>query len=148
MSVRLPPSPCSRARRRRRAGHVMTALLWAACVIPVALLGSEYHEITDIDVSSLRFGPSEALPKHNLIDKWTYNEHVQDVNLDGSMNLMLHFKIQDTGIDCGNTDAALTGTLLDGERFQGTDTFETVGCSSNRPRRGVTSRENRRRIRR
>jgi hypothetical protein len=92
-------------------------------------------------VTTLRFGPTEAASKHDLTDEWAYNEHLEDVNLDGHMDLMLHFKTQETGIVCGDTEAMLTGGLLDGMPFEGTDAFETVGCNSNRPPRGGTSRD-------
>jgi hypothetical protein len=53
---------------------------------------------------------------------------------------MLHFETQETGIGCGDTEATLNGSLLYGMLFEGTDTFETVGCNSNRPHRGMTDR--------
>jgi hypothetical protein len=105
------------------------------------MLGSEHINILDIDVTTLRFGPAQAACKHDLTDAWTYNEHLEDMNLDGFMDLMLHFETQDTGIVCGDTKATLTGTLLGGMPFEGTDTFETVGCNSSRPHRGTTGRE-------
>ncbi len=97
-------------------------------VIPVALLGSEYLGMDEVDVSTLRFGPDEASPAHDLTDEWTYNEHLEDVNLDGFMDLMTHFRTQDTGIACSDTEATLTGSLLDGVPFEGTDSLVTVGC--------------------
>jgi hypothetical protein len=110
-------------------------------VIPVAILGSEHMDVSDIDVATLRFGPGEAACKHDLTDEWTYNEHLDDVNLDGHMDLMMHYRVEGAGIACGDESATLTGSLLNGEPFAGTDTFETVGCNSNRPRRGTTSRD-------
>jgi hypothetical protein len=109
-------------------------------VIPVALLGSEDRDINGIDVTALRFGPYGAHCKHDLTDEWTYNEHVQDVNLDGYLDLMLHFETKDTGIVCGYTQAGLWGSMADRTPFEGFDTFETVGCNSNRPSRGMTDR--------
>ena len=54
--------------------------------------------------------------------------HWEDVNLDGIMDLLLHFRTQDTGITCGDESATLTGELLDGHPIEGTDTIQTVGC--------------------
>jgi hypothetical protein len=97
-------------------------------VIPVAIVGNEYFDIAQIDLASLNFGPAEAVCRHDLTDEWTYNEHLDDVNFDGYMDLMLHFNTQDTGIACGDTEATLIGALSSGVPFEGTDSIRTVGC--------------------
>jgi hypothetical protein len=97
-------------------------------VIPVALLGREDFSVADLDVTTLRFGPDEASPAHDLTDTWTYNDHMQDVNLDGFMDLMMHFLMQETGIGCGHVAATLAGNMLAGQAIEGTDSFRTVGC--------------------
>jgi hypothetical protein len=97
-------------------------------VIPVAILGSETFDVADIDVTTLRFGPNESTCKHDLTDNWMYDEHLQDVNLDGFMDLMTHFRTRDTGIECGDEAAALTGGLVSGHRIEGSDFIRTVGC--------------------
>ena len=55
---------------------------------------------------------------------------VKDINKDGLGDLLLRFKIPETGIECGDTDATLTGNTYGGESFTGTDTIVTVGCKS------------------
>ncbi len=97
-------------------------------VIPVAILGSETFDAADVDVTTLAFGPSGAPPAHNLSDTFTYNDHLQDVNLDGYSDLVVHFRTQDTDIACGDDSATLTGETLDGQPFEGTDSINTVGC--------------------
>jgi len=89
--------------------------------IPVALLGSEYFDVFDVDVTTLRFGPGEAIPTHDLTDPWTQNEHLQDVNLDGHLDLVSHYRILETGVTCGDTEAALTGSTITGIQFRGAD---------------------------
>ena len=89
--------------------------------IPVALLGSEYFDVSDVAVTTLRFGPGEAIPTHDLSDPWTYNEHLQDVNFDGHLDLVSHYRIPETGVTCGDTEAALTGSTNTGIRFRGAD---------------------------
>jgi hypothetical protein len=37
---------------------------------------------------------------------------------------------QDTGIQCGDTEASLTGQTYGGQDITGTDAIQTVGCSS------------------
>jgi hypothetical protein len=89
-------------------------------VIPVAILGTENFDVADVDVATLRFGPEEAQPRHN--------GHLEDVNFDGIMDLMLHFRMRDTGIQCGDIEATLTGSLLTGQPIEGTDSIGIVGC--------------------
>jgi hypothetical protein len=101
-------------------------------VIPVAILGGDSFDVADVDVTTLAFGPAGAPPAHNLTDSFTYNDHLQDVNLDGYMDLVTHFRTRDTGIACGDSSATLTGELLDGQPFEGTDSIQTVGCRETR----------------
>jgi hypothetical protein len=112
--------------------------------IPVAILGSQDFDVSTIDATTLVFGPNQVATRHDLGDDWTFNEHMADVNLDGFMDLMTHFKTRDTGIACGDTEATLSGTTLDGASVEGSDAIRTVGCNSNRPlptlRRGETNR--------
>ena len=72
-----------------------------------------------IDIRTVRFGPDGA----------TTNRHrVRDVNKDGVADLFLQFWIQDTGIQCGDAAATLTGDTFDGLQVTGTDSIKTVGC--------------------
>jgi len=88
-------------------------------VVPVAILGSETFDVGDVDETTLMFGT--ALPAHDLTDPNTYNEHIQDVNDDGFDDLVSHYKQKDTGILCIDTEATLTGELLDGTPIEGID---------------------------
>jgi len=90
-------------------------------VIPVAILGGEDLDMADIDETTLSLGPGGARLAHR-------HAHFGDVNLDGIMDLMLHFRTQDTGIACGDESATLTGETVDGQPFEGTDSIQTVGC--------------------
>jgi hypothetical protein len=81
-------------------------------VIPVAILGSDTFDVADVDVTSLAFGPNEARTAHNLSDTFTYNDHIQNVNLDGFTDLVTHYRTHDTGIVCGNESVTLTGATV------------------------------------
>ena len=92
-------------------------------VVPVAVLGSINFDALQVDVSTVRFGPEGASPAHD--------GHVEDVNDDGFMDMVFHFKTRETGIACGDTEATLTGEMYDGTQVAGTDTVKTVGCKGN-----------------
>jgi len=97
-------------------------------LVPVAILGSATFDVTTVDVTTLAFGPDGASPAHDLTDPDTYDEHLQDVNDDGFLDLVSHYKQKETGIACGDTDATLTGALLDGTLIEGTDSVNPKGC--------------------
>ena len=94
-------------------------------VIPVAILTTENFDATTVDPISVRFGPSDATEAHG-------RGHVQDVNADGRPDLLLHFRTQDSGIECGNISASLTGQTFDGAAIQGVDVITTAGCNKER----------------
>ena len=89
-------------------------------VIPVAVLTDQNFDATTVDVSTVVFGPAGAPPVHN--------GHIEDVDGDGDDDLMLHFNTQDTDIQCGDTEATLSGKTLGGEAIEGSDSINTVGC--------------------
>jgi hypothetical protein len=104
-------------------------------VIPVAVLGSATFDVTIVDDRSLRFGPGGAPIAHR-------RAHLEDVNLDGIVDLMLHFRTRETGIVCENDTATLTGETLDGQRLEGIDSLRPVGCRiTSRPAVSVRQRE-------
>ena len=96
--------------------------------VSVVILGSATFDVTDIDVTTLAFGPSGAAPAHDLTDPDTYADHLEDVNDDGFTDLVSHYPQKQTGIACGDTDATLSGNMLDGQPIEGTDTVRTVPC--------------------
>jgi hypothetical protein len=90
-------------------------------VIPVAILTTAAFDATTVAPLSVKFGPAGATEAHG-------KGHVEDVNGDGKPDLVLHFRTQETGIQCGDTSASLTGETFEGDPIQGTDTIKTVGC--------------------
>jgi hypothetical protein len=96
-------------------------------VVPVVVFGSEALDVADLDVDSLRFGPGGAATAHDLMDPFTWNEHLDDVNLDGFMDVMTHYRADESGIAPGDESADLLGLTLDGRPLKGVGPIKTVG---------------------
>jgi hypothetical protein len=90
-------------------------------VIPVAILTTPAFDATTVDPLSVKFGPAGATETHG-------KGHIEDVDGDGDPDLVLHFNTQQTGIQCGDTSASLTGKTFGGQAITGTDAIQTVGC--------------------
>lgn len=86
-------------------------------VIPVAILGSTTLDVHSVDVSSLRFGPNGA-----PVVQYAF----EDVNGDGYVDLVLHFKTQATGIKPGDAQACPIGTAT----INGIPLVPIKGCDS------------------
>lgn len=89
--------------------------------IPVAILTTDTFDATTVDPTTVRFGATgtEAEPVQSA---------PEDVDGDGDTDMIFHINTQDTGIECGDTSASLTGETFDGQAIVGSDTINTVGC--------------------
>ncbi len=98
-------------------------------VIPVAILGSDTFDVTTVDVTKLKFGPSRASPTHDLTKPSANTKHLEDVNYDYITDLVSHYRCGETGIVSGDTEACLSGEMNDGGlplQFSGCDSVRTV----------------------
>ena len=89
--------------------------------IPVAILTTDTFDATQVDWESVLFGPEGATESHG-------RSHVEDVDDNGNMDVVLHFNTQDSGIACGDIEATLTGETFGGEAITGTDSVTIVKC--------------------
>jgi hypothetical protein len=94
--------------------------------IPVAVLGSAAFDATQVDSSTVRFGPANALADHGGRVK------ISDVNRDGLADAVFEFRTEDTGIECGSNIASLRGKTFIGGTFEGSDSIQTVECEDKR----------------
>jgi serine protease len=90
-------------------------------VIPVAILTTDIFNASNLDSATVRFGASgtEAPPVQSAL---------ADVDGDGRIDMILHFQLQATAIQCGRTTAFLTGQTFDGGAIEASDSIVTVGC--------------------
>ena len=97
-------------------------------MIPVAIVTTSQFDATTVDPLSLKFGPDGATEAHG-------RGHRQDINHDGKKDLVLHFRTQEAGIQCGDTAVFLIGETFDGNPIEGSDSIKTLGCHNN-PKKG------------
>jgi hypothetical protein len=88
--------------------------------IAVAVLTTDHFYALSVDPESVNFGPSEAPASHG--------GHVQDVDKDGDMDLLFHFKTRATGITCTDSLAKLAGETFTGFAIVGLAVITTLGC--------------------
>ncbi|HEY4510119.1 MAG TPA: hypothetical protein VJC15_03985 [Candidatus Paceibacterota bacterium] len=53
------------------------------------------------------------------------HRHEEDVDGDNDIDLMFHFRLDDTTLTCDSTEATLTGRTFLGDLFIGTDSIDT-----------------------
>lgn len=88
-------------------------------VVPVALLGTELFDALEADAESLRLGVDGAPAQ-------AASMHMDDVNGDGWLDLVAHYRMQETGTAHGDTSICLTGETVAGAPFAGCDDIHTV----------------------
>ena len=97
-------------------------------IITVAILTIDTRDATTIDHASVIF--EGATETH--VNKKTGEpiRHEEDVDGDGDMDLVFHFRMGDTELNCGSTEAVLVGQTFDGKLFTGADFVRMVNFPS------------------
>jgi uncharacterized delta-60 repeat protein len=93
-------------------------------VVPVAILSTASLNAADVDPTSVCFGDAEAAAERACVARQPQG-HLEDVNRDGRLDLLLQYDVARTGIDRGDTQACLTGTTRSGTAIEGCDSILT-----------------------
>jgi hypothetical protein len=88
-------------------------------IIPVAILTDNTFDATAVDSATVLFGATvtKAAPIYAVL---------RDVDGDGDTDMILYFITHETGIQCGDTSASLTGKTFDGVPIKGSHSIKTV----------------------
>ena len=90
-------------------------------VLNVEVISTPTFDVSTIDPLSVRFGPNAASE--------TFAASFEHANKEGLLELVFHFRSNETGITCGDMAAVMTGKLLNGDRFVGRGAVRTVDCN-------------------
>ena len=113
VEIDIKPSSDPNAVNPSAGGYVAVSILTTS----VSSGDASDFDATQVDPDSIAFGPSGVAIARPA--------KVKDVDRDGDADLILHFKISDTGITCGDAEATLTGQTFAGDAIQGTDSLIT-----------------------
>lgn len=91
-------------------------------LLPVAVLGEEHVDVCQIDVSSIRFANTAVALKKN----GEYMASFEDIDDDGFLDVVLHFKISSLKLDNTDTDVLLEGRTFDGKIIEGNDSIRPI----------------------
>ncbi|HLF75369.1 MAG TPA: hypothetical protein VI524_13525, partial [Anaerolineales bacterium] len=92
--------------------------------IAVALLTTENFDALTVDHTAVTFEGAREI--HIDRRSGLPVRHVEDVGLDGDMDLVFHFRLRDTALTCGSTTGQLKGLTYDGIPLEGTDSVQMI----------------------
>ncbi len=91
--------------------------------LPVVLFGNEELDVSMIDLGTLLLN-GVGLTEKNNGDLFA---SLEDEDGDGILDLVMHFGMQDLGIEAGMDELLFSGSFLDGGAFEGSDIISIVG---------------------
>jgi hypothetical protein len=110
------PEPCGEVIIDIKPGSYPNSInLASKGVVPVAVLTTDDYDATLVDPDTVLFAGASPL-------RWA----IEDVDGDGDMDVLFHFKTQELNLTASSTGATLTGATFGGQPIQGTDTVNIV----------------------
>lgn len=85
--------------------------------VPVAILSDSTFDATTVDKNTVIFAGVSPLP---------IGQTPEDMNGDGLLDIVLHFKTQDLDLQTDNTEACLSGKTSDEQDIEGCDSVRIV----------------------
>jgi hypothetical protein len=89
----------------------------------VAILTTETFDATTVDHTTVRF---EGASETHIMKNGEPQRHEEDVDEDGDIDLVFHFRLDDTHINCESSQGTLIGETFDGLAIVGSDSVRIV----------------------
>jgi len=115
MDYRAPQSVVEIGIDIKPGGNPNSINLKSRGVVPVAVMTNDEFDASTINPETVCFASAAGV-------RWT----IEDIDFDGDMDLLFHFKTQDLHLEKDSTEATLTGITYDGQVIEGTDTVKIV----------------------
>jgi hypothetical protein len=93
-------------------------------VIAVAVLTDQDFDATTVDLTTVTFEGASDMHVHKGSGEAV--RHEDDVDGDGDIDLVFHFRLGETTLTCESTAGTLRGETFDGQAIGGTDTVRMI----------------------
>jgi hypothetical protein len=107
----------------------------AKAVIPVAILTTDDFDALTVDHTTVTFEGASEIHKVSGVPV----RHEEDVDGDGDIDLLYHFRLSETTLTCDSTQGTLIGETYDGLAIEGTDSIRMVESSALLPNTRILS---------
>lgn len=95
-------------------------------LIPVAILSTGHFDALSVDPLTVCFGNAVDESRRDCTEAHGHG-HEEDANGDSRLDLVLHFEANETGLDVGDSEACLSGLLLEsGIAVEGCDSVSVL----------------------
>lgn len=88
-------------------------------IIAVAVLTTDDFDATSVDHTTVTFEGANETHVNNRSGE--PKRHEKDVDGDGDIDLVFHFRLGETGLSCDSVEGILSGVTFDGVALEGTD---------------------------